>query len=64
MVWEDFCGTFVLISYPEDVETSFDIFTSFCIENIPSSLTSSTKRKCQQSLTVLLDDPNIKGAEH
>ena len=42
MVWEDFCGTFVLISYPEDVETSFDIFTSFCIENIPSTLTYST----------------------
>ena len=29
------------------VETSFDIFANFCIENIPSSLTYSANRKFQ-----------------
>ena len=32
---------------PEDLETSFDIFANFCIENIPSSTTYSTNRKFQ-----------------
>ena len=50
MVWEDFCGSFLFLSFfllPEDLETSFDIFANFCIENIPSSPTYSTNRKFQ-----------------
>ena len=54
MVWEDFCGTlffsWVFFLLPEDVETSFDIFANFCIENIPSSPTYSPDRKFQSLL--------------